>query len=411
MRHLVFIVCLLSSVNLNSQVFWTETFGGGACSGGLSAIGFSSGNGAWAVSNTGVNNTSANAWFVSAKERGMGVGICGAGCGGTNSRTLHLGSTGLFLDLGAAYNETNSGNATDKRAESPTINCTGKTGITLAFNYMENGQGLADNCTLWYFNGTVWAQLSDPAKTLCCSNAVCTGFNQGLWTAYSIALPVSANNNAAVKIGFRWVNNGNGLGTDPSFAVDDITLSVPVVLPIELFDFSYSEEKNAVELHWQTASEKNSLGFDVLRSEDGSSFYKAGHVPAAGNSNTISKYYFEDRFRSKELVYYKLKLIDKDLSYEYSKTIFVPGASYKDMKEPCFLNADGVLQMDKEYLELNELESVCIYDLNGKLLKEASLAGTYGVELLLPLPQAHGLLLVQLRGREGQSRNCKIIVP
>ncbi|MFM2190187.1 MAG: hypothetical protein RL491_573, partial [Bacteroidota bacterium] len=28
-----------------------------------------------------------------------------------------------------------------------------------------------------------------------------------------------------IKIGFRWVNNDDGIGTDPSFAVDDITLS------------------------------------------------------------------------------------------------------------------------------------------------------------------------------------------
>ncbi|MCZ2141517.1 MAG: hypothetical protein LC096_09040, partial [Bacteroidia bacterium] len=48
---------------------------------------------------------------------------------------------------------------------------------------------------------------------------------QGLWTSYTIQLPPSANNNPNVKIGFGWVNNDDGLGTDPSFAVDDITLS------------------------------------------------------------------------------------------------------------------------------------------------------------------------------------------
>jgi hypothetical protein len=48
---------------------------------------------------------------------------------------------------------------------------------------------------------------------------------QGLWTAYSIALPATANNNPGIRIGFRWVNNANGTGTDPSFAVDDIQLS------------------------------------------------------------------------------------------------------------------------------------------------------------------------------------------
>jgi hypothetical protein len=88
----------------------------------------------------------------------------------------------------------------------------------LAFNYIENGNLALDNASLWWFNGTIWSQLFDLAKT-----SLCAG--QGLWTAYSVVLPVGANNNPNVKIGFRWVNDDDGAGTDPSFAVDDITLS------------------------------------------------------------------------------------------------------------------------------------------------------------------------------------------
>jgi hypothetical protein len=167
---------------------------------------------------------------VSAAENGQGAGVCGAGCG--SNQTLHLSTTYLG-DLGAAYFESDAFtcsflglcSVTDKRADSPVINCTGQSGITLSFNYMEYGEGTADNATLWYFDGTAWSQLIDLPKTLCCGGVVCDGLTQGLWTAYSIALPASANNNPNIRIGFRWVNNGNGVGTDPSFAVDDIRLS------------------------------------------------------------------------------------------------------------------------------------------------------------------------------------------
>jgi gliding motility-associated-like protein len=57
-----------------------------------------------------------------------------------------------------------------------------------------------------------------PKTTLCPSG-------QGEWATFSIALPASANNNPNVRIGFRWVNNDDGTGADPSFAVDNITLS------------------------------------------------------------------------------------------------------------------------------------------------------------------------------------------
>ena len=134
---------------------------------------------------------------------------------------------GLPADNGAAYNAGGLCGSffcvlTDKRAESPTINLTGQTNITLNFNYIENGDGALDDASLWYFDGATWTLLDPLAKP---PLGACTP--QGLWTAFSIPLPASANNNANVKIGFRWVNNDDGVGNDPSFAVDDITLTIP----------------------------------------------------------------------------------------------------------------------------------------------------------------------------------------
>lgn len=211
-------------------VFWSENFGTG-CNAGQLATSYTGPNGAWNITNTGSNDPAANNWFVSAAENGQGAGVCGAACG--TNRTLHLGATYPSVDPGAAYYESTPGfcptflpcSYTDRRAESPLINCTGRTGITLSFNYMEFGEGSSDNATLWYFDGATWSLLIDLPKTLCCGNVTCTGSIQGLWTAYSITLPASANNNPGIRIGFRWVNNANGAGTDPSFAVDDIQLS------------------------------------------------------------------------------------------------------------------------------------------------------------------------------------------
>ncbi len=213
-------------------IFWTEDFGGG-CNTGLAASSYSGINGSWTVANTGTNDPAANQWFVSAAENGVGAGSCGTGCG--NNRTLHLSSTYPSVDVGAAYYESTPGfcpgflpcSITSRRAESPVINCSGITNITLMFNYIEGGEGLNDNATLWYYDGIVWSQLADMPKTLCCGGVICDGFIQALWAPYSVALPASANNNPNIRIGFQWVNNGNGSGTDPSFAVDDITLSIP----------------------------------------------------------------------------------------------------------------------------------------------------------------------------------------
>ena len=214
-----------------TAIFWTENFGVGCTQGALASV-YTGTNGAWAVTNTGTNDPSASQWYVSATESGMGSGNCGDGClgTGTTNKTLHVAnvstSPAAFLfcptgDCGAAYDTGIGANnvTADKRVESPTINCTGQSNITLNFNYIEGGQTTIDDATLWYFNGAIWAQIDNMPKTIVC------GGGQGQWGSRTIVLPASANNNASVKIGYRWVNNDDGAGSDPSFAVDDITLS------------------------------------------------------------------------------------------------------------------------------------------------------------------------------------------
>ena len=200
----------------SGQAFWTETFGTG-CNSGTLANGFTSTNGIWSVTATGVNGANANLWYVSAEENGVGVGVCGSGCG-TNP-TLHIGRADG--DVGATYLKDNATGdpTTDIRVESPTIDCSNECQIQLSFEFIHNGDLELDNCTIWYFDGIDWMEIDSPKKTLltCAPN--------GLWELYAIYLPSSANNNPNVKIGFQWVNNADGLGTDPSIAIYNIQLA------------------------------------------------------------------------------------------------------------------------------------------------------------------------------------------
>lgn len=232
MNRLLLLFALVLPASVFSQtVFWTENFNN-SCSANCSAVGYNGGNGAWTQTVTGVEGADPNMWYVSCAENGYVPGNCGSGCVPASAiatlATLHVGSNPNSLgDLGAAYDAGGlcglwTCPQTDRRIESPVINCSGRTNITLAFNYIKFGAPPNDDATVWYYDGSTWSQLTNPAQTL----INCAG-GQGRWTAFSFALPASANNNANVKIGFRWVNNDDGVGTDPSFAVDDITLSVP----------------------------------------------------------------------------------------------------------------------------------------------------------------------------------------
>ena len=232
MRLFIYLFLFIAPIASTAQVFWSENFGTG-CNTGQLISAYSGPNGVWTSTSTGTNAGSASVWYVSAAENGMQPGQCGEGCG--NNRTLHIGAVdvGFGADPGAAYYEGLEGfcglvpcGATSKRADSPTINCSGQQNITLTFSYIEGGNAI-DNATLWYFNGTAWSQLADMDKTF---SAVCAG--QVLWTLFTIDLQASANNNSNVKIGFRWDNNEDMDATDPSFAVDDISLSDAVLTDV-----------------------------------------------------------------------------------------------------------------------------------------------------------------------------------
>lgn len=225
---------VIGMAGMAQTTFWTENFGTSPVCGTVLATAYTSTNGAWTVANTGTNDAVANDWYVSAKEAGMGPGNCGADCT-TNpiltNRTLHVSlNSGFFGDMGASYAAGPGLSNTNKRAQSPTINCAGKSTITLQFNYILWGIVNQDYAEIMYSpdNGSTWSSLGTPAQT---PTNTCAG--QGLWTTHSVSLPPSANNNSTVKIGFRW-QNISSTGADPSFAVDDIALSAAASSSITL---------------------------------------------------------------------------------------------------------------------------------------------------------------------------------
>ena len=231
------VLLLFSDFHAQIQTIWTEDFNNG-CTGGCYASGFNGLNGAWSVTSQGTNGAWANDWFVSGAECGMLPGQCGVDCGVTNA-SLHIGvnvtQPGIdLIDLGASYLSGTGGAfdvTTNRRAESPVINASGYTNLQLSFSYMENGQGSIDNAEVWMFDGATWTLLADMAKTSCCDGSgnpvptACNGGNQGLWAQFTINLPAGAFNNPNLRIGFRWVNNSDDLGTDPSVAIDNVVIT------------------------------------------------------------------------------------------------------------------------------------------------------------------------------------------
>lgn len=81
-------------------------------------------------------------------------GVLPPGCGVADNGNNTLYVTSVFCPTcGASYDAGGLCGIlfcpqTNRRAESPVINCTGHSSITLAFNYISNGDGLPDNASL-----------------------------------------------------------------------------------------------------------------------------------------------------------------------------------------------------------------------------------------------------------------------
>lgn len=106
-------------------------------------------------------------------------------------------------------------------------------------------------------------------------------------------------------------------------------------LPITLTDFSAQLEKPSVRLAWTTASEINAHFFGIERSTDGFIFEEIAQNQAAGTSNSLRNYFYIDEGVTNRLsgtLYYRLRLVDFDDSYEYSDIIAVPLTSDSDLR-------------------------------------------------------------------------------
>ncbi len=97
-------------------------------------------------------------------------------------------------------------------------------------------------------------------------------------------------------------------------------------LPVELLSFIGVQKDFSIDLQWETASENNNDYFEVEKSNDGEVFESIGRVSGNGNSSILKSYSFPDYSLADGLVYYRLRQVDFDGRFKYSKTIVVKSA-------------------------------------------------------------------------------------
>ncbi len=91
-------------------------------------------------------------------------------------------------------------------------------------------------------------------------------------------------------------------------------------LPVELSSFMASVNGNNVDLKWTTASEINNRGFQIEKNA-GSGFVPLAFISGHGTSTQLNNYSYIDKNVSGGAYSYRLKQIDYDGTFKYSKVV------------------------------------------------------------------------------------------
>lgn len=214
---------------------------------------------------------------------------------------------------------------------------------------------------------------------------------QGKWAHRVVALPASCWNIPVLRIAFRWVNNNDGAGTDPSFAVNDVEITTPGTLPVELLGFGARTSGGDALLEWATASEQDNAWFLVEHGLNGADFNELGRVPGAGNSQQVLHYSYVHEQPAPGLNYYRLRQVDVDGTWTLSPVVPLDLAGYASPLDAAMVTGDGlVIGPMAEFGECRYL----LCDMQGRILLQGTPAGEY---LRLGLNSfGHGAYVLQL---------------
>jgi hypothetical protein len=146
-------------------------------------------------------------------------------------------------------------------------------------------------------------------------------------------LSVTADASSAEPDGIEGISMRQGANGTPNASLDGFRVATAwsqAPLPVELTSFTALARGGKVELNWNTATEVNTYGFEIQRTpllsplgevEIKGGWAKVGFVEGHGTTNAPQNYSFSDNSTLVGKYSYRLKQIDRDGKFEYSKEV------------------------------------------------------------------------------------------
>ncbi len=242
-----------------------------------------------------------------------------------------------------------------------------------------------------------WDHTKVPMDNILIADILAAQYSTGNWT--------SAGGSAT--------GNVTTTGTVTSSAISTfgpVTLgytSFPV--PLKLISFTAERRNRTSFLTWVTENEENVDHFDVQRSYDAGVYVTIGNVPAR-NMTSTQVYNFEDHSALNGLAYYRIKSVDRDGKFSYSRIAVV---SENDIQSANFyvLNpARSAITVFNKTGQEGQFDYK-LFSAGGQLLLKGNVHMGVNEGAVLPLPSitATGLYVLELSNEKIKFRQKVLI--
>jgi hypothetical protein len=239
------------------------------------------------------------------------------------------------------------------------------------------------------------------------------GYSNGSADVFAVVLPTALFN---TDPNFEFTINTGSTTITTGFNAQTCEDAAISPLPVELISFEGIATKSGIELNWSTASETDNIGFEVERSQNGNTFTQIGKVAGAGNSSIKQTYTYTDATANQGTHYYRLKQLDSNGSFAYSKLIAV--TLHKSITSdnlsiyPNPVVGNMLTVALKNNVAHNGHTALQIMNTNGDVVHNQKItAGTNQMDIFMPdLKLPGGIYLVKLH-YDNHTETRKLIIP
>ena len=194
----------------------------------------------------------------------------------------------------------------------------------------------------------------------------------------------------------------NGGAVSPSAAV-----SAPFTasLPVTLTSFTATKgEAGTIKLAWTTTEETNSDRFELQHSVNSKDWSVIATISASGDSKQLVPYGYTDAMPVSGINYYRLKMIDKDATFAYSR---IQSVKLEKATEINFYPNPAAGVMFLKGVDFGKLKSVEIINTRGVVMKTVTSISNGGIDITT---LSNGIYIAKVTLTDATVRVQKIVV-